>query len=84
MYIIFFLFLGAKPPKREYVNYKELMQKRKEQKQTKMQEKEAMNSKIIMQGVNKPKKKKGTNKNDIGQLLNNYGKVFILVHIFHM
>ncbi|CAK1548107.1 unnamed protein product [Leptosia nina] len=64
--------LGAKPPKRPYVNYKELMAKRKEEKVKDQQEKQLMKSKTILQTVSK--KKKGT-KNDVGHFLSNYGKV---------
>ncbi|XP_072935268.1 40S small subunit processome assembly factor 1 [Epargyreus clarus] len=65
--------LGAKPPKKEYVNYKELMAKRKEEKQKKEEEKQSMISKSILQRVSK-KKKKGPG-NDVGHFLSNYGKV---------
>ncbi|XP_068628986.1 uncharacterized protein C1orf131 homolog [Battus philenor] len=65
--------LGAKPPKREYINYKELMKKRKEEKLKKEEEKQLMISKTILQKSGK-KKKKGSN-NDVGHFLDNYGKV---------
>ncbi|CAH2100329.1 unnamed protein product [Euphydryas editha] len=65
--------LGAKPPKREYINYKELMQKRKKEKQKLNEEKKMMISKSILNtGIKK--KKKGVN-NDVGHLLSSYGKV---------
>ncbi|XP_038208909.1 uncharacterized protein C1orf131 [Zerene cesonia] len=65
--------LGAKPPKKAYVNYKELMSKRKEEKQKEKEEKELMKSKSIMHTTGQ-KKKKGS-KNDVGHFLSNYGKV---------
>ncbi|XP_075979235.1 40S small subunit processome assembly factor 1 [Anticarsia gemmatalis] len=64
--------LGAKPPKKEYVNYKELMQKRKAEKVKEQEEKQLMRSKSILQTGGKKKKK--TN-NDVGHLLSSYGKV---------
>ncbi|KAM3966655.1 LOW QUALITY PROTEIN: 40S small subunit processome assembly factor 1 [Aphomia sociella] len=62
--------LGAKPPKRQYINYKELMQKRKEEKQQEKDEKQQMLSKNLM----KTSGKKKTN-NDVGYFLSGYGKV---------
>ncbi|XP_048006073.1 uncharacterized protein C1orf131 [Leguminivora glycinivorella] len=64
--------LGAKPPKKEYLNYKELMQKRKQEKQKEQEEKQMMRSKSILQSGGKKKKKTG---NDVGHLLDTYGKV---------
>ncbi|XP_026728748.1 uncharacterized protein C1orf131 [Trichoplusia ni] len=64
--------LGAKPPKKEYVNYKELMQKRKQEKLKEMEEKEQMKSKSILKTAGKKKK---TVNNDVGHLLSSYGKV---------
>ncbi|OWR42676.1 hypothetical protein KGM_208808 [Danaus plexippus plexippus] len=64
--------LGAKPPKREYINYKELMEKRKQEKQKLQNEKQLMMSKTVLHTVKK--KKKGVN-NDVGHLLSSYGKV---------
>ncbi|RVE50205.1 hypothetical protein evm_005040 [Chilo suppressalis] len=64
--------LGAKPPKREYVNYKELMQKRKLEKQKEKDDQVAINNKNILQmGVKKKKK----TQNDVGHFLSGYGKV---------
>ncbi|XP_047525763.1 uncharacterized protein C1orf131 homolog [Pieris napi] len=65
--------LGAKPPKRAYLNYKELMAKRKQEKLKENEEKQQMKSKSILQTVGQ-KKKKGS-KNDVGHLLSSYGKV---------
>uniref|UniRef100_A0A1E1WAZ5 Uncharacterized protein n=1 Tax=Pectinophora gossypiella TaxID=13191 RepID=A0A1E1WAZ5_PECGO len=65
--------LGAKPPKREYVNYKELMQKRKQEKLKEKEEKQQMIAKSILHSVGK-KKKKGP-AHDVGHLLSSYGKV---------
>ncbi|XP_045510063.1 uncharacterized protein C1orf131 [Colias croceus] len=65
--------LGAKPPKKAYLNYKELMSKRKQEKQKEKEEKELMKSKSVMQTTGQ-KKKKGS-KNDVGHFLSNYGKV---------
>ncbi|XP_014359201.2 uncharacterized protein C1orf131 homolog [Papilio machaon] len=65
--------LGAKPPKREYINYKELMQKRKQEKLEQNKEKQLMISKTVLKTAGK-KKKKGIN-NDVGHFLDNYGKV---------
>ncbi|KPI95428.1 Uncharacterized protein C1orf131 [Papilio xuthus] len=65
--------LGAKPPKRKYINYKELMQKRKQEKVEQNNEKQLMISKTILQTAGK-KKKKAVN-NDVGHFLDNYGKV---------
>ncbi|XP_035430043.2 uncharacterized protein C1orf131 [Spodoptera frugiperda] len=64
--------LGAKPPKKEYVNYKELMEKRKQEKKKELEDKQQMRSKSILQTGGKKKKK--TN-NDVGHLLSSYGKV---------
>ncbi|KAJ2946655.1 hypothetical protein O0L34_g12712 [Tuta absoluta] len=64
--------LGAKPPKREYMNYKDLMAKRKQEKLKEREEKQQMISKSILHSVGKKKKK--TN-NDVGHLLDSYGKV---------
>ncbi|XP_034840846.1 uncharacterized protein C1orf131 homolog [Maniola hyperantus] len=65
--------LGAIPPKREYVNYKELMQKQKEEKDKREAEKMLMISRgILSTGVKKKKKKAN---NDVGYLLSSYGKV---------
>ncbi|XP_063547802.1 uncharacterized protein C1orf131 [Cydia strobilella] len=64
--------LGAKPPKKEYLNYKELMQKRKQEKQKEQEEKQMMRSKSMLQSGGKKKKKTG---NDVGHLLDTYGKV---------
>ncbi|KAL0850512.1 hypothetical protein ABMA28_012301 [Loxostege sticticalis] len=64
--------LGAKPPKREYLNYKELMEKRKQEKLKEKEDKQAMISKSILQTGGKKKKK--TN-NDVGHFLSGYGKV---------
>ncbi|CAB3221680.1 unnamed protein product [Arctia plantaginis] len=64
--------LGAKPPKKEYLNYKDLMQKRKEEKLKAQEEKQLMMSKSILHTGGKKKKK--TN-NDVGHLLSSYGKV---------
>lgn len=63
---------GAKPPKKEYVNYKELMEKRKQEKKKELEDKQQMRSKSILQTGGKKKKK--TN-NDVGHLLSSYGKV---------
>ncbi|CAH0722240.1 unnamed protein product, partial [Brenthis ino] len=64
--------LGAKPPKREYINYKELMQKRKQEKLKQTEEKKSMIAKSnLSTGIKKKKQKK----NDVGHLLSNYGKV---------
>ncbi|XP_047031595.1 uncharacterized protein C1orf131 isoform X2 [Helicoverpa zea] len=65
--------LGAKPPKKEYVNYKELMQKRKQEKIKESEEKQQMRSKSILQTGGKKKKKNANN--DVGHLLSSYGKV---------
>ncbi|CAK1599427.1 unnamed protein product [Parnassius mnemosyne] len=65
--------LGAKPPKREYINYKELMQKRKEEKLKQKEERQLMISKTVLKSCGK-KKRKGIN-NDVGHFLSNYGKV---------
>ncbi|CAG5035446.1 unnamed protein product [Parnassius apollo] len=65
--------LGAKPPKREYINYKELMQKRKQEKLKQKEEKQLMISKTVLQSCGK-KKRRGVN-NDVGHFLSNYGKV---------
>ncbi|CAG9783260.1 unnamed protein product [Diatraea saccharalis] len=64
--------LGAKPPKREYINYKELMQKRKQEKQKEKDDKQAMHSKTVLQTAGKKKKKL---QNDVGHFLSGYGKV---------
>ncbi|KAH9629551.1 hypothetical protein HF086_014562 [Spodoptera exigua] len=64
--------LGAKPPKKEYINYKELMEKRKQEKIKEIEDKQQMRSKSILQTGGKKKKK--TN-NDVGHLLSSYGKV---------
>ncbi|XP_028174972.1 uncharacterized protein C1orf131 [Ostrinia furnacalis] len=64
--------LGAKPPKREYLNYKELMQKRKQERQKQKDDKQAMISKSILQTGGKKKKKAN---NDVGHFLSGYGKV---------
>ncbi|XP_041973762.1 uncharacterized protein C1orf131-like [Aricia agestis] len=64
--------LGAKPPKREYVNYKDLMANRKKEKEKEKQEKQLMMAKTVF--ANKTKKKKSQN-NDVGHLLSSYGKV---------
>lgn len=64
---------GAKPPKKPYLNYKELMRKRKADKLKEETEKQNMISKIVMQKTGK-KKKKGVN-NDVGHFLSGYGKV---------
>ncbi|XP_026484469.1 uncharacterized protein C1orf131 homolog [Vanessa tameamea] len=66
--------LGAKPPKREYINYKELMNKRKQEKQKLNDEKQMMIAKSNLSTGIKKKKKKGVN-NDVGHFLSNYGKV---------
>ncbi|GBP78653.1 hypothetical protein EVAR_98581_1 [Eumeta japonica] len=63
---------GAKPPKRKYVNYKELMQQQKEQKKIIEQDKKSMLSKSKMQTTKTKKKSSG---NDVGHFLSNYGKV---------
>ncbi|CAH2068270.1 unnamed protein product, partial [Iphiclides podalirius] len=63
--------LGAKPPKREYINYKELMQKRKQEKLKQIEEKKRMISKTLPQSS---KNKKKTN-NDVGHFLDSYGKM---------
>ncbi|XP_045761319.1 uncharacterized protein C1orf131 [Maniola jurtina] len=65
--------LGAKPPKREYVNYKELMQRQKQEKEKKEAEKKLMLSRSIL-STGAKKKKKSAN-NDVGYLLSSYGKV---------
>ncbi|XP_026324206.1 uncharacterized protein C1orf131 homolog [Hyposmocoma kahamanoa] len=65
--------LGAKPPKKDYVNYKELMQKRKLEKLKEKAEKQQMISKSVLQSGAK-RKKKGVN-NDVGHFLSGYGKV---------
>ncbi|KAF9408886.1 hypothetical protein HW555_011572 [Spodoptera exigua] len=67
--------LGAKPPKKEYINYKELMEKRKQEKIKDTEEKQQMRSKSILQTGGKKKKK--TN-NDVGHLLSSYGKVKLI------
>ncbi|VVD03349.1 unnamed protein product [Leptidea sinapis] len=64
--------LGAKPPKKPYLNYKELMAKRKQEKQKDIEERQLMKSKSILQTTGK--KKKGA-QNDVGHFLSNYGKV---------
>ncbi|CAG9109903.1 unnamed protein product [Plutella xylostella] len=66
--------LGAKPPKKQYVNYKELMQKRKEEKQKDKEERELMKSKSVLHSVGKAKNKRKPN-NDVGHFLSGYGKV---------
>ncbi|XP_013183343.1 uncharacterized protein C1orf131 homolog [Amyelois transitella] len=66
--------LGAKPPKREYLNYKDLMKKRKEEKQKAQEQKQQMMSKSVLQGVTKKKNKINKN-NDVGHFLSSYGKV---------
>ncbi|KAG6449849.1 uncharacterized protein C1orf131 homolog [Manduca sexta] len=65
--------LGAKPPKGQYINYKELMKKRKQEKLKEQEEKQLMASKTVMKTAGK-KKKKGAN-NDVGHFLAGYGKV---------
>uniref|UniRef100_S4NMQ1 Uncharacterized protein n=1 Tax=Pararge aegeria TaxID=116150 RepID=S4NMQ1_9NEOP len=65
--------LGAKPPKREYVNYKELMERKKLEKQTKDDERKMMISKSILSTGTKKKKKSANN--DVGHFLSSYGKV---------
>lgn len=67
---------GAKPPKKEYINYKDLMQKRKQEKKKAEDEKQTMRSKGIMQRGGK-KKKSG---NDVGHFLDGYGKVSFLIN----
>ncbi|XP_028029665.1 uncharacterized protein C1orf131, partial [Bombyx mandarina] len=64
--------LGAKPPKRQYINYKELMQKRKEEKLKNLEEKQLMIAKSVLKTGGK--KKKPAN-NDVGHFLSGYGKV---------
>ncbi|KAJ8734286.1 hypothetical protein PYW07_014837 [Mythimna separata] len=64
--------LGAKPPKKEYLNYKELMQKRKQEKIKETEEKQQMRSKSVLQTAGKKKKKAN---NDVGHFLSGYGKV---------
>ncbi|KAL4714625.1 hypothetical protein ACJJTC_019688 [Scirpophaga incertulas] len=64
--------LGAKPPKREYINYKELMAKRKQEKKKLLEDKQLMKSKSIL---NVPGKKKNKINNDVGHLLSSYGKI---------
>lgn len=67
------LITGAIPPKRKYINYKELMEQRKEEKLKKEEEKQSMIAKsVLTTGI----KKKKNVKNDVGHLLSNYGKVF--------
>ncbi|XP_023948707.1 uncharacterized protein C1orf131 [Bicyclus anynana] len=65
--------LGAKPPKRQYENYKELMKRRKQEKQNKEDEKKLMLSKSMLTTGSKKKKKSANN--DVGHLLSSYGKI---------
>ncbi|XP_059060357.1 uncharacterized protein C1orf131 homolog [Achroia grisella] len=63
--------LGAKPPKRKYINYKELMQKRKLEKEQEKNERQQMISKSLLKTGGKKKKPN----NDVGHFLSGYGKV---------
>ncbi|XP_026764477.2 uncharacterized protein C1orf131 [Galleria mellonella] len=63
--------LGAKPPKQKYINYKELMEKRKQEKQQAKDEKQLMVSKTLLKTSGKKKKAN----NDVGHFLSGYGKV---------
>ncbi|KAJ0180951.1 hypothetical protein K1T71_003036 [Dendrolimus kikuchii] len=65
--------LGAKPPKKVYINYKDLMKKRKEEKQKAKEAKDLMAAKSVLKTGGK-KKKKGFG-NDVGHFLSGYGKV---------
>lgn len=70
------LFPGAKPPRRKYINYKELMKQRQEEKLKKAEEKQSMIAKSILTTGIKKKKRENV-KNDVGHLLSSYGKVNI-------
>ncbi|KOB70701.1 Uncharacterized protein OBRU01_14943 [Operophtera brumata] len=59
--------LGAKPPRKPYINYKELMQKRKEEKIQDTADRQQMISKSIMHKTGQKKKK--TVNNDVGHFL---------------
>lgn len=73
--LVCFVNSGAKPPKKEYVNYKDLMAKRKEEKKKEKQEKEMMISKSVLHKVGKSKSKNKSAGNDVGHFLSGYGKV---------
>lgn len=81
IFIFALSFPGAKPPPKPYINYKELMQKRKEEKLQDSLERQQMISKSIMHKTGQ-KKKKAAN-NDVGHFLSNYGKVHTVFMFSH-